>query len=327
MNKVVWTDGIYKDIGFYKTASKEKLIAIIDKIIEMETKVNNRTGIDFSNHELIIEDKEGLLIHTLKRPEFEMRGRINFINTNDVMVVTGDYGNWMFCREFHPSAEGGVSDGYWHEKLQTKSTQDGLEFDSERTFEEIKEGLNGGLEEYGYEGKKLEEVKEYYSDLLVYVDEPQSIYEAYAYSNFPYFLCGEDVPNVKKTKQWLRIVFDGFDEICRRMKEEYVENSCEVCGEIGEQRNSNKNSVLCAPHYIEPILAGFDTKHELGFTQAEFKEIISNLPKINMKKVNDAMFGNTCAMIDEEIIYYHCDVRSAIYCGVENRDQTIAEWD
>jgi len=141
----------------------------------MDTLIDNRTGIDFNNHELIIEDKEGLLIHTLKRPDYEIRGRINFINTNGVMVVTGDYGNWLFCREFHPSAEGGVSDGYWHEKLQRLSTQDGLEFDSTRTAEEIKEGLNGGLEEYGYKGEELEEVKKYYNNLLYYVDESQEL--------------------------------------------------------------------------------------------------------------------------------------------------------
>lgn len=186
----------------------------------MNTLTKNRTGIDFSEHELIIEDKEGILIHTLKLPTSGVLKRINFINTNGVMIVTGDYGNWIFCREFHPSSDGGVSDGYWHEKLQTKSTQDGLEFDSESTKEEIEDGLKKGLEEIGYEGDELEEMKEYYTDLLMYVECSQWEYEGFAYSNMPSFFEGEDVPNLKKTKQWLRIVFDGFDEICRRIKDE-----------------------------------------------------------------------------------------------------------
>jgi len=36
----------------------------------------------------------------------------------------------------------------------------------------------------------------------------------------PSFFDSEGVPNVKKVKIWLQIVFDAFDEICRRMKEE-----------------------------------------------------------------------------------------------------------
>ena len=41
----------------------------------------------------------------------------------DLCVVTGDVGNWMFCREFHPSSKGHVSDYYWVEKLQMSSSQ------------------------------------------------------------------------------------------------------------------------------------------------------------------------------------------------------------
>lgn len=186
----------------------------------MEVKIENRTGIDFSDYEVIVTEREGLLVHELKRNGYSKMYSIKFINTNDIMAVTGDYGNWIFCREFHPSADGGVSGGYWLEKLSIASTQEGREFDSEATREEIQEGLDGGLAEYGYEGKELEEAKEYYESLLEYVEESQWYYEAYAYQNMPSFFDSEDVPNAKKTKVWLQIIFDGFDEICRRMKEE-----------------------------------------------------------------------------------------------------------
>lgn len=185
----------------------------------METEINNRTGIDFSNYDLKVIENNDLLVHELTKPGHSHMYKIKFINTNNVMVVTGDYGNWMFCREFHPSADGRVSDGYWHEKLGMYSTQDGREFDSEETKKEIQSGLDGGLEEYGYDGEKLEQMKEYYEELLDYVELSYWEYEHYAYNNYPSFTDHECVPNIKRTKYWLKVVFDAFDEICRRMKE------------------------------------------------------------------------------------------------------------
>ena len=64
-----------------------------------------RTDMDWSGHELIITDTEGLLTHYLKKPGTLMNA-VMFINTNGVLVVTGDYSNWMFDREFHPSKGG-----------------------------------------------------------------------------------------------------------------------------------------------------------------------------------------------------------------------------
>ena len=103
--------------------------------------------------------------------------------------------------------------------------------------------------------------------------------------------------------------------------------TCEVCGEKGEPRGGGWITTLCSEHYIEPIFNKFETKNDLGFTQEDFKELLEKFPKINIKKVDEAMFCNTCGVIDGEIIYYPHDVRSAIYCGVENRDQIIDEWD
>src|SRR3989344_2189435 len=131
MEEVIWTDGIlkqYESKGFYKTASTEEIIANINKIIEMETKIENRTGVDFTKHELIVTEQEGLLVHRLKHPEYTYMNSVTFINTNGIMAVTGDYGNWIFCREFHPNDKEGVSGGYWLEKLKIASSQEGQEF-------------------------------------------------------------------------------------------------------------------------------------------------------------------------------------------------------
>lgn len=71
----------------------------------------------------------------------------------------------------------------------------------------------------------------------------------------------------------------------------------------------------------------FKTKYEHGFISEEIEEILKSYPKINMDKFNDALRGNTCMMRDGKIITYHCDIEKALYCGTENRDLTIDEWD
>ena len=72
----------------------------------------------------------------------------------------------------------------------------------------------------------------------------------------------------------------------------------------------------------------YKTKSEYGLTKAEIRDVLKDYPDCNMDKYNDAMMGNTCMVNeDREIINYHCDVYSAILCGVENRDQMLPEWD
>jgi len=108
----------------------------------METLLKKRTALDFSKHEIIVVKENGLLIHHLKIPK-QWTNNIKFINTNNILAVTGDFGNWIFCREFHPSKDGYVSDGYWHEKLNIASTQDGKEIDWPALQKEIKTTLDG----------------------------------------------------------------------------------------------------------------------------------------------------------------------------------------
>jgi hypothetical protein len=186
---------------------------------EVKTNLGSRTDFDFSEHELLIKESDGLLVHTLKHKDYNKMYRFDFINTNGVMVVTGDYGNWMFCREFHPSPDGMVSDYYWCEKIKTASTQEPFEFDYEATEKEILEAINGGLVEDGFEGDDLEIMTEYYESLLDKVHEGEFYYEAFAYGEMPYLITSECVPNNKKIKHRLLCVFDAFEEICSRLKE------------------------------------------------------------------------------------------------------------
>jgi hypothetical protein len=145
-------------------------------------------------------------------------GRIKFVNIEGALIVLGDYGQWMFCREFHPSSDGHVDDRYWIEKLEMYSTQKASEYDSEATFKELEDGINGDLEEYGYIGDNLEVMKEYYKNCQMYSDTEWE-YVAFAHGDDkPFIIEHDQVPFVQRTKQWLLIVFDGFDEICQRLK-------------------------------------------------------------------------------------------------------------
>ena len=188
---------------------------------DVKTNLGRRTEFDFSEHELIVNNSGELLVHTLKHKEYSKMYRFDFINTNGIMVVTGDYGNWMFCREFHPSADGMVSDYYWCEKIKISSTQEPFEFDHDATEKLILEGINGGLETDGFTGDSLETMIEFYEDVLLYnVNESEERYMINAYDNMPSFCDGESIPHITKIKYWLLCVFDAFEEICRRLKEE-----------------------------------------------------------------------------------------------------------
>ena len=78
---------------------------------------------------------------------------------------------------------------------------------------------------------------------------------------------------------------------------------------------------------IQETVETFKTKNTEGFTNPELGELLKQFPGMNMDKYYSAMTGNTCMMIDGEMIFYHCDIITAIRCGVENRDIRLSEWD
>lgn len=172
--------------------------------------IGKRTGIDFEKHELIITDVDGLLIHYLKKPGTHYDS-IKYINTNGIMAVTGDYSNWIFCREFHPSKDGYVESQYWREKLKIGSCQEPSRYDSLETEKEIIELLkNEDLSESD---------RDYLNELLEVVDdEVEYTYTAYRSSRIDWDY--ESIPFVKTVSYHFLAILDGFDEICRRLKEE-----------------------------------------------------------------------------------------------------------
>ena len=71
----------------------------------------------------------------------------------------------------------------------------------------------------------------------------------------------------------------------------------------------------------------FKTKYKEGFTDSEIKTLLNSFPNINIEKFNDALEGNTCLVINKEIVRYHTDIEKALYCGLENRNLYSWEWD
>jgi hypothetical protein len=180
--------------------------------------IGKRTNFDFSKHNYIISkvENDDFSSYSLKREGYEKMYSIKFTNIDGVCLVTGDYGNIVFCRTFHPSKGEGVSDGYWLEKLKINSEQEPYLFDSEQTEKEILELLNDDellINKFGED--RIFEIKEYFENLLNYVyDEIE--YNYYAFREKPYSVDYEDIPYVKKVKNNINFIFDAFDYLCEK---------------------------------------------------------------------------------------------------------------
>jgi hypothetical protein len=183
--------------------------------------MGQRTNVDFSRHEVTEIKYDGVLIHHFKRPE-TINCMLTFINTCGVMTVTGDFGNWVFCREFHPSAnnESGVSGGYWDEKLEILSVQKASQYNAEETLKEIEQFKEDFSDNYGREIN--EEEKEWIESLEQSVDD-EFHYAHIAYRENPSSIEYENVPFGKKRHFWLDAVYDGFDALCQALKKKETE--------------------------------------------------------------------------------------------------------
>lgn len=188
----------------------------------------SRTGIDFSKHEHRVEIFKSEK-NEIRIDHFQVGNNntnyIQFINSDRTLTVTGDFGNWVFNRPFIPSEDGYVSDPYWLEKLRIGSKQEPGRYDGEATAKEIQKLIDNGLEDYGYGGEDLKELKEWYTDLLTYADnEHEYVCHAYYAYPIPKNVDNESVPFCKSVDNWLLIIFDAFDEICKRLKEKQIKN-------------------------------------------------------------------------------------------------------
>lgn len=186
-----------------------------------------RTSVNFDKHEHRVEifkckEKEIRVDH-FQIGDSRMK-YIKFVNTEDTLTVSGDYGNWVFCRPFVPSADGYVSDCYWFEKLRMLSEQkfDILDFDLIQ--QEIKELIDSGIKErFREDNEKTENAIAWFKELLDIAESEDHIeytWKAYRDYSMPDFIEYEMIPFTKKIPTWIKIIFDAFDEICNRLEKQ-----------------------------------------------------------------------------------------------------------
>lgn len=170
-----------------------------------------RTNVDFSEHELRVVNVGDYSSYYLKKPNSIIYS-IKFICTSGITAVTGDLGNWIFCREFHPGKDEYVSDEYWAEKLNIGSVQKSHIFDPETTLEVLEQYIdeNTGLE------NDLCEFLEVGKQLLINNGGDDTEYKEFMYNNLPNGYDFEDIPYEEKVQPRLNYVFDAFEEICSR---------------------------------------------------------------------------------------------------------------
>lgn len=177
-----------------------------------DTPIGNRTGIDWSKHEMTHELHRGPInVHTLKQPGTVIH-MVVFTNTPYGLSVHGDFGNWVFCHQFIPNKYGYASDSYWHEKLQIASTQSAKEFDPDGTVEYINELID--------ENNFSEDELSYLNRLIDLSGESEFDYDAYAYRKGPgYFSDYDRVPKLFSYSFWFRAIMDAYEEMCRRIRQ------------------------------------------------------------------------------------------------------------
>ncbi len=77
---------------------------------------------------------------------------------------------------------------------------------------------------------------------------------------------------------------------------------------------------------ISEIINNYPTKYKEGFMESEVNSLLEKYG-LDSKKFYEKLGVNTCIEIDGEILTYHCDIETALFCLIENRDKTIWEWD
>ena len=78
---------------------------------------------------------------------------------------------------------------------------------------------------------------------------------------------------------------------------------------------------------VRKDISEFKTKYPQGFIKSEIEELLKKYPDIDMESYHNATMGNTCMIINEEVIEYHHDIERAIICGIEKRPLRSYEWD
>lgn len=187
------------------------------------------TEINFTKHELLIDETDVARIYTLKIPGTQTY-RVTFINSNGILAVTGDFGNWIFCREFDFKLQRPLNPGYAAEKLQINSCQNTKVYDSDATVKALHEAIINRVNEVLHdednswvaqaledESHDFEEDNDkfirYYANCLNATDD-EFFYNA-ASRDFPYGL--DDIIIRYEYPPYFLIIVDAMNEITKRL--------------------------------------------------------------------------------------------------------------
>ena len=182
---------------------------------------NTEKLIDWSKHQFTefkcpVDDKNNLFIYQLKIPTTDCE-MVKFVNFDGVCTVTGDYGNWVFNREFHPKAKNYQAFHYFKEKLESSSCQKVGVYDSEETLNDLLEELKNYCDENKVDPENTDdEYVEYLNSCISNVDDELD-YTYTAYRTHPSFMDSESVIFRKKPLDWFSIIYEAFHEMCERL--------------------------------------------------------------------------------------------------------------
>lgn len=197
----------------------------------------SRTNIDWSKHELVVEnDGKHTQRTSLAVPDSCMLA-VHFINTYGVLMVTGDFGYWHFCRTFNPATDFFVGDSYFCEKAQISSRQTTHVYSSEDTRKAIDERITDILlDEFGEDAPHVDTIEplsptldqllpsdaeeiRWLMDCRDHVDEDSdgTRYMCFAHDNTPAHLDHESVICCKMVDPQLQAVLDAYEECGRRI--------------------------------------------------------------------------------------------------------------
>ncbi len=187
---------------------------------------NKRTNWDFSQNILTITEYKNNTVYDFKRPD-SIVGRVKITNIEGICLITGDFGRWSFCREFHPLNNATVSEEYWLEKLNQNSTQQPTEWNPNdnkqalyELINELKQEFHDEYQKYDHNHNKFKEELddhiEFINDLIGYTED-EIEFISFAKEHHPNNFDTERIPEYRSIKHQLNIVFDAFEQMAKQL--------------------------------------------------------------------------------------------------------------
>lgn len=165
--------------------------------------------------------------------------------------------------------------------------------------------------------------------------------------NYPKYVSKEDLPKIQEViNHNIESLRSSIERTIKRLNQReeiktVIDNGVKISKPLTESGRKKKKSELKNLREELNFLKSFNvnnldlhnkvyefnTKYEEGFIDDEIKSLISEYPHMNEDKFWSAMTGNTCIMRNGKFVNYHCDILTALRCGVQHRDMHTFEWD